>query len=154
MYDTYDSDVLERWNTVSRLEGEYAYLVKKALEEDFPGIKATVNLSKSLSDQQRRALTLDCSLDPSAFSSAEITLTFPDCNDFTPERISSLLEQAAKCLEKEEYHFAFYQVNQEQGSVWDISIEQIQGGKLLSLLEKAAEGSQKKDEPKFTVWDV
>lgn len=146
LYDSYDFDVTQRQNTIVRYETEVCEQIRPLLAS-IPELNIAhmyVSITKEYYESDLiRSLVLDTPYDKSMKLPFELSISC-DMASPTLEEYASFLEQIHATLTSHGYHMDYYSMdnsNVEEFSLYldasNVSPEEIEGGKLLSLLEEA-----------------
>ncbi|HHX94223.1 MAG TPA: hypothetical protein GX691_00155 [Clostridia bacterium] len=146
-FDSYESDVLSKYNTLDRLSGEYSALAQKLVSEELGYENNTTRVMYDKSEYEMAAdenavgiLELDMEFDKSLPMKAEVSLRLY-LPDISMESIASVLTESHRVFTENGCHFSRYDLTAERDGVLvmvnKVSPAQIEGGNLVSLLEKA-----------------
>lgn len=140
--DDYESCVLGKFNTLSRLQDEYSELVIPILSK-VPGLEkntSMVQVEKWEYEKANGNIQLDMKFDKTLPIAMKITIR-ADLTDNSLENIAQILEDSHEILIQNNCNFTSYELFSEYKDVLvmisDVKPSDIQGGKLLNLLQKA-----------------
>lgn len=144
--DEYNTNVLQKYNTLQRLEEEYSILVREVLQKHgYEDLGTRVFYLGELTDEEKEYLKLDMDFDKNLPIETEVNIQV-QMEDLTVEEIARILKDAHNAFEQKGYHFAKYSISfyEEKRSlmVTNITPEIITGGNLEDILTKAKETGQ------------
>ncbi len=144
-YDTYKSSVLDRFNVIQRMEGEYSAYVK-ALLSDLEGLENNTSLVMFLKEGEmpdRESLPLGMTFNKDLPFDTNMTLRY-DVKDTSIENIAKDIERAFETLKKDGCIFDSYDAYASESGgkgsyvmITGMKAEQIEGGDLEELLQEA-----------------
>ena len=141
-FDSYESDVLSKYNTLDRLSGEYSALAQKLVSEElgYENNTTRVMYDKSEYENAVDVLELDMEFDRSLPMKAEVSLRL-DLPDISMESIASVLTEGHRVFVDNGCIFCRYGLTAESDGVLvmvdNVSPADIESGELAALLEKA-----------------
>ncbi len=143
-WDEYESSVLGKYNTLSRLETEYSELAIQILSK-IPGLennRAMVLIEKWEYEQTNGDIKLDMKFDKSLPIDMKVIIR-TDLKDISLKNIADILESSHRILLDHGCRFTSYDIFSESDSdgtlvmVNDVTPEDIESGQLDKLLEDA-----------------
>lgn len=141
-WDDYDSNVLEMFNTIQRLENEYSSIAKRIITKELGYEENTtmVRFEDDTYEKKADIFELDMKFDKTLPIDAEVSIRL-DLKDPSLKDIERILTDAHKAFIKNNCHFNTYGFYSENDGrhimVGYVSPSDIESGKLLSLLEEA-----------------
>lgn len=140
--DTYETNVLEKFNTLQRLSNEYSFVAKKIVAKELGYEKNStmvwydIDESKNIDD----ILELDMKFDRTLPIDTEVTIRL-DLKDSSIDGISKVLTNAHKAFTDNGCNFSKYGLFSENDGVLvmvnEVTPDDIESGELANLLEEA-----------------
>ena len=148
IYDSYQSSLEEKWNTMQRLEERCTSDVLKLLEQ-VPGIKNNTTFvtfrkedMKDIDAEENDSIWIDMPYDQSLTEQMRVIIRC-ELEDTTLENITRIFETSYQILHQEGYKFKSYELFSETKEtlvmIDDVAPESITSGKLLEELKEASQ---------------
>lgn len=141
LYDEYESQVLGRYNTISRLEEEYSTIAKNVIADElgFEDNTTRVTFDSNVYENTPSEIELDMKFDKSIPVEKEVTIQFQSDN-FSIKDAVKILEDAYNAFESRDCHFETYSFYSEDNlMVTGVKVEHITSGELEEVLLEASQ---------------
>lgn len=143
-YDGYQSSVIEKFNTISRLLDEYSALANSVAskELEYNKIKASVSFDKEKDLIGSDLIKLDMPFDKSIFPDSDIVIS-ANMDKIDMDKVSDLLIKAHKAFAENGYTFNKYTLfldNDDEHATVNVTAADIESGQLAKLLTPTKDG--------------
>ena len=155
--DDYQIYVVEKFNTINRLISEYSLIAKNIIADElgYESNTTFVIQGKDSSESYAEILELDMKFDKAVQIDPEVTIQIKS-EDFSLEYVATVLTQAHEAFRANDCIFkkyGFYAYGKETNiMVIGVTPEDIESGKLLSLLKTAEENGDNVSERGIIVY--
>ncbi|WP_069998057.1 YfjL-like protein [Cellulosilyticum sp. I15G10I2] len=148
--DDYENHVLERYNTLQRLEHEYSAVAKTIMEKElgYKNNTTVVMFDKDAYGSASTQLELDMKFDKKILLNAEVIIGL-NLADNSLQGVAKIITESHKVFLENGCHFSKYGLYAESDGalimVNGVTPSDIESGELISLLEKAKNNEGIKD---------